>query len=129
MHLLLLVTGAALAANNRDNSLGLRVEVYDNSVMRGKPRCITTLLNGFNQSLSSMCGTKPTKPCDRMTTCSARSLRITGTLTPPDSVARWYAILFRKRILFFSLFIPFSFHFVVVSRSVIRCDFDDDIIH
>jgi len=66
---------------------GLTVELFANSVMRGKPISTQTLPNGFNLSLARILANS-SPPVDD----GEVSVRITGTLTA-DSVnmTQWYA--------------------------------------
>lgn len=63
---------------------GLKAEVYGNSVMRGTPKCVTTLPNGFSKSMDSLCDGVAAEHV------GIPSIRLTGTLTPPAAAATWY---------------------------------------
>lgn len=65
----------------------LRVEVFGNSVMRGTPRCVTTLPNNFNRTLASLC------PADKRPSLvlGEVSLRVTATLTVLPKSTEWRA--------------------------------------
>jgi hypothetical protein len=63
------------------------VEVFGNSAMRGKPRSVQTLPNGFNISLAGVF-TAGSAPHDD----GEVSLRVTGTLTSESvNITQWYA--------------------------------------
>lgn len=80
-------TGSCLAAIDTSAPLvasKFHVEVYSNSVMRGSPRCIMTVSNGFNQPIVDLCPHLHQEDLYKLST-EEISLRITGTLTSPST--------------------------------------------